>query len=191
MPSGEPASPFPPFLPHFGAPVSVPRSFSLDQIREAMTSLGAAGLAIPPPSFTTMNTEVVDYRPGDAETNLGAVLTVRIPNDERWHNPMGLMQGGALGMAVDNAIGPLSYLVAPPSSTTQLALTYIAPVTPDLDAVTVEATFAHRAGRQLVFDAEVRGPDGTVLTVARATNRIVRRPASGEETSGPARRPAG
>ena len=158
--------------------MSVPSSFSLDQIREAMASLGAAGLAIPPPAFTTMNTEVVDYRPGDAETNLGAVMIVRIPNDERWRNPMGLMQGGALGMAVDNVIGPLSYLVAPPSSTTQLALTYIAPVTPDMDAITVEGRFVQRAGRQLVFDAEVKAPDGTVLTVARATNTVVRRPTS-------------
>ena len=156
--------------------MSVPSSFSLDQIREAMVSLGADGMALPPPSFTTMGTEVVDYRPGAPETNLGAVLIVRIPNDERWRNPMGLMQGGALGMAVDNAIGPLSFLVAPPSSTTQLALTYIAPVTPDMDAITVEATFVQRAGRQLVFDAEVKGPDGTVLTVARATNQVVRRP---------------
>ena len=104
------------------------------------------------------------------------MLVVRIPNDARWQNPMGLMQGGALGMAVDNVIGPLSYLVAPPSSTTQLALTYLAPVTPDLDAITVEGRFVHRAGRQLVFDAEVRGPDGTVLTVARATCQVVRRP---------------
>ena len=158
--------------------MSVPSSFSLDQVRDAMAALGAAGLTIPPPSFTTMESEVVDYQPGAAETNLGARMIVRIPVLEKWQNPMGLMQGGALAMAVDNVIGPLSYLVAPPSSTTQLALTYLAPVTPDMEAITVEGVFVHRAGRQLVFDAEIKGPDGAVLTAARATCQVVRRPAA-------------
>ncbi|GAB5534092.1 MAG: PaaI family thioesterase [Rubricoccaceae bacterium] len=154
--------------------MSVPSSFSLDQIRESMSALGAAGLAIPPPSFTSMECEVVDYQPGAPDTNVGARMTVRIPVRKRWQNPMGLMQGGALAMAVDNVIGPLSYLVAPPSSTTQLALTYLAPVTPDMEDITAEGVFVHRAGRQLVFDAEVKGPDGTALTAARATCRVVR-----------------
>lgn len=158
--------------------MSVPRSVSLDQIRDSMAALGDTGLTIPPPSFTTMECEVVDYQPGDPQTNLGARMTVRIPVLERWQNPMGLMQGGALAMAIDNVIGPLSYLVAPPSSTTQLALTYLAPVTPDLESITVVGTFVHRAGRQLVFDAEIQGPDGAVLTAARATCQVVRRAGS-------------
>lgn len=158
--------------------MSVPSSPSLDQIRMGMAALGASGLQIPPPSFTTMESEVVDYEPGDPETNLGARLTVRIPVRERWQNPMGLMQGGALAMAVDNVIGPLSYLVAPPSSTTQLALTYLAPVTPEMEAITIVGVFVQRAGLQLVFDAEVQAPDGTVLTAARATCRVVRRAGS-------------
>jgi len=166
--------------------MSVPSSFSLDQIRESMTSLGATGLAIPPPSFTSMECEVVDYQPGDPKTNLGARMTVRIPVLEKWQNPMGLMQGGALAMAIDNVIGPLSYLVAPPSSTTQLALTYLAPVTPDLESVTVEGVFVHRAGRQLVFDAEIKGPDGAVLTAARATCQVVRRPTAPAASGGDA-----
>lgn len=164
--------------------MSVPSPLDLGAIRASMESLGAAGLQIPPPAFTSMDAEVLDYRPGEPETNLGAVLVVRVPNAPRWQNPMGLMQGGALGMAVDNAVGPLSYLVAPPSSTTQLALTYLAPVTPDLEAITVEATFVHRSGRQLVFDAEVRGPDGAVLTVARATCQVVRRPPTADASDG-------
>ena len=69
----------------------------------------------------------------------------------------------------------VSYLVAPPSVTAQLSMTYLAPVTPDLEYVEVEATRVARSGRQLVFDATVRAPDGAVLAMARSTNTIVRK----------------
>ena len=61
--------------------------------------------------------------------------------------------------------------------TAQLTMTYLAPVTPDLGHITVEATLVARAGRQLVFDATVTAPDGTALAMARATQTIVRKAA--------------
>ena len=81
-----------------------------------MREAAAAGLALPPPVFTDMQTDVRDYRPGNAERdNVGAVMVARFPVLERYHNPAGVVQGGVLAAAVDNVIGPLSYLVAPPS----------------------------------------------------------------------------
>lgn len=142
------------------------------------------GVRVPPPSFEEMDAEVTDYAPGDATTGVGATLTVRVPVAERYQNPMGHMQGGFLAAAVDNAVGPLSYLAAPPSATTQLAVTYLAPVTPDLAHLDVTARVAARAGRQLVVDAVVSAPDGSALAVARATQQIVRRPAA--RSDGPA-----
>lgn len=155
--------------------MSVPSPTDLDGFLKMMEAAGAAGLQIPPPVFEDMGAEVRDYRPGEAETHLGAALVCRFPVRERYQNPMGVMQGGVVAAAVDNVIGPLSYLVAPPSVTAHLALTYLRPVTPDLDWVDVEARLVSRAGRQLVFDASVRAPDGAELAVARATQTVVRR----------------
>jgi len=136
----------------------------------------APGLTIPPPVFEDMQAEVVDYAPGEDDTHLGARLTVRMPVLERYHNPMGHVQGGIVAAMIDNAVGPLSYLVAPPSATTQMTVSYLAPLLPDLPSVDVTATLAHRAGRTLLIDAEVRAPGGDLLAAARASHTIVRPP---------------
>ncbi|MEM0961125.1 MAG: PaaI family thioesterase [Bacteroidota bacterium] len=156
--------------------MSAPPRFDPAALLDRMKALGAGDLLLPPPIFVDMQTEVRDYQPGDADAdNVGAALVCRFPNLERYQNPMGLMQGGMVAAAVDGVIGPLSYLVAPPSVTAQLAMTYLAPVTPDLDYVDVEGRLTSRSGRQLVLDATVTAPDGRELALARATNTIVRR----------------
>jgi uncharacterized protein (TIGR00369 family) len=154
--------------------MSIPTPPEIARAMEAMAAM-APGLQIPPPVFTDMQAEVQDYRPGDAGTHVGARLTVRMPVLARYRNPMGHVQGGVIAAMVDNAVGPLSYLVAPPSATTQMTVTFLAPLTPDLAHVDVAATLTHRAGRTLVIDAEVSGPGGALLAAARATQTVVRR----------------
>lgn len=155
--------------------MSAPPRFDPSALLDRMKALGAGDLLLPPPVFSDMQTEVLDYRPGDAEArNVGAAMTARFPNQERYQNPMRMMQGGMMAALVDGVVGPLSYLVAPPSVTAQLTMTYLAPVTPDVEHVEVEARLVERAGRQLVFDATVRAPDGRTLAMARATQTIVR-----------------
>ncbi len=155
---------------------SAPLSFDPQHLMEVMASQGAAGLKLPPPIFTDMETEVRDYRPGDTEAGgVGASMTARFPVLERYQNPMGVMQGGMVAAAVDGVIGPLSYLVAPPSVTSQLTMTYLAPASEGTEFVEVTARLVSRAGRQLVFDATVTAPDGTEIAVARASQTIVRR----------------
>ena len=156
--------------------MSVPPALDPQKLLDAMRGGGAAGLKVPPPVFEDMQAEVRDYRPGDAERDgVGASMTTRFPVLERYQNPMGVMQGGVVAAAVDNVVGPLSYLVAPPSVTAQLAMTYLAPATPDAEYVEVTARLVSRAGRQLVFDAVVTAPDGTEIAVGRLTNTVVRR----------------
>ena len=156
--------------------MSVPPALDPQTLLDAMKGGGAAGLKIPPPVFEDMQAEVRDYRPGDGDRdNVGASMRVRFPVLERYQNPMGVMQGGMVAAAVDGVVGPLSYLVAPPSVTAQLAMTYLAPATPDTEYVEVTARLVSRAGRQLVFDAVVTAPDGTEIAVGRLTNTVVRR----------------
>ena len=153
----------------------------LQKMLERMLSLGAEGMKVPPPVFVDMQTEILDYRPGGGDDQIGATLLARFPNLERYQNPMALMQGGIIAAAVDGVVGPLSFMVAPPSVTAQLAMTYLAPVTEAMPHIDVEATLTHRAGRQLVFDAVVRSPEGDDLAVARMTQTVVRR---AKKTSG-------
>ncbi len=154
--------------------MSVPTKEELQGIVDTMKSLGAGDLRLPPPVLEEMEAEIRDYRPVEGD-GIGAAMVARFPVLERYQNPMGLMQGGMVAAAVDNVVGPLSYLVAPPSVTAQLTMTYLGPVTPDLGYVEVEAQLVARSGRQLVFDATVSAPDGRQLAVARSTNTIVRR----------------
>jgi uncharacterized protein (TIGR00369 family) len=129
----------------------------------------AAGtdLRIPPRSFEEMDAEIEHYDP-EAQ-----VLRVRIPVASRYENPTGAMQGGFLCAAFDNVLGPLSYLVAPPSATTQLNVTFLRPVTPEHAYVEIEARFEEQAGKQLQFSATARTPKGKTAATCTSTCRIL------------------
>lgn len=121
-----------------------------------------AGITIPPNVFVEMGGSFIDYQEGVA-------LTVRFPVQERYQNPLGLMQGGMIVAAIDNAIGPLSYLVAPPSVTMQLTTSYLRKVTPQDAYIQVEARVVERSGKHLYLSAEVRNPAGKLVALANAT----------------------
>ncbi|MCA9920028.1 MAG: PaaI family thioesterase [Anaerolineales bacterium] len=137
-----------------------------------MGQLVAQGqLKLPPPIFADMAGEFVDM-------NLEAkTLTVRFPVQERYQNPMGYMQGGMIAAAIDNAIGPLSFMVAAPNVTKTMEVTYLRPISPSIAEITVVAAFAEQNGRELTFVAEVLRGDGTKLATARSLNVLLKREA--------------
>jgi uncharacterized protein (TIGR00369 family) len=143
-----------------------------DELRARMeanaSASGAAGLRLPPRVFEEMEAALVAFDAGAAR------LRVRFPVLERFQNPMGHLQGGAITMAVDNCIGPLSYLVAPPSATTELTTTYLRPVTAEDEVIEVEAWLVERVGRRLVFDARVTNARGETVALARAACQVLR-----------------
>lgn len=122
-------------------------------------------LEIPPKVFAAMQGEIFDYQEGQA-------LTVRFPVLPHYQNPMGFMQGGMFVAAVDNTLGPLSYLVAPPSVTTQLNISYVRPVTLEDQHVLVEGRVLDGTRRQLFLVAEVRNEHGKLVTVCHTTCQI-------------------
>ena len=121
---------------------------------------------IPPPVFDLMHAELRSF---DADSGK---LVVRFPVREEYQNPYRTMQGGMIAAAVDNTLGPLSMLVAPPNFTRRLEMKYTRPVTPDLEEIIVEARFLGRDGNWLSFRADVRDPSGELLARARATHWI-------------------
>jgi acyl-coenzyme A thioesterase PaaI-like protein len=125
---------------------------------------------IPPPVFETMRGEFLTF---DAQAG---ILETWFPVLEEYLNPYGAMQGGMVAAAVDNTLGPLSMLVAPPNVTRRLQMKYSRPVTPDLEYITVKGKLLERKGRWLAFSAEVRDREGMLLARARANHWIVDSP---------------
>jgi acyl-coenzyme A thioesterase PaaI-like protein len=138
----------------------------MDIIRERLGD-EADQYELPPPVFTSMHGEFLDY---DEENG---VLTNRFPVMDTQLNPYGAMQGGVVAAAVDNTFGPLSMLVASPSVTRRIELKYSSPITMDLEFITVKATFLEREDRWLRFKAEVRDPQGKLLARAWSQYWIV------------------
>jgi uncharacterized protein (TIGR00369 family) len=138
-----------------------------DQLFNHMRNHLPDDLELPPPVFKELGVTLHAFDP-DAKT-----MTVHVPNDTRWQNPTGMMQGGLIAAAIDNCIGPLSYAVAPPNATTQLSLSYVRPVTPDMPHIVVHGRIIAQTRRQLFMQATVTSPDGAVLVLATATSVVM------------------
>jgi acyl-coenzyme A thioesterase PaaI-like protein len=123
---------------------------------------------IPPPVFTTMEGEFIEF-----DSDKGVLLT-RFPVTEKYLNPYGSMQGGMVAAAVDNTFGPLSMLLAPPNVTRRLEMKYHRPITMDLEFIIVEARLVGRSGRWLDLTAEVRDQSGHLMARAKARHWILK-----------------
>ncbi len=126
-----------------------------------------AEYAFPPPVFAAMEGEIVTF---DLEAGL---LSARFPVLESHLNPYGTMQGGMIAAAVDNTLGPLSVLIAPPNVTRRLEVTYSLPPTVDMGYIVVNARLLDRQDRLLFFRADVRDQEGLRLARAKAVHWIL------------------
>lgn len=126
-----------------------------------------AALQIPPPCSEEMKTEFVAF--DEAER----LLAARFPVEARYQNPLGYMQGGFVTAAVDNTLGPLSYLLAPPSVTLQLTTQFLRPVAPDTSHIIVHGRVDEMTKRYLFMSARVLDARDRVLAIAQATAQIL------------------
>lgn len=143
-------------------------AITADELNRLLQSRLPAGLQIPPPCFTEMRAEPLDYADG-------SLLSLRFPVQARYQNPLGYMQGGFIVAAIDNTIGPFSYLVAPPSVTARLGVDYLRPVLPAMTHIDCIARLVQRTRRSLYLSAEVLGPDGKVIALCQATQQLLDR----------------
>ena len=121
----------------------------------------------PPPVFIAMQGEFLEYNSENHSLN------VRFPVLESWLNPYGIMQGGMVAAAIDNTIGPLSVLVAPPNVTRHMELKYSRAVTLQAGYISVTAHLLERDGNWLTFKAEARDLQGKRLVRAKAVHWII------------------
>jgi len=145
-------------------------SAALEQLRQALERRYGERLKdfrLPPPSFTSMQGEILSF-----DEQAGR-LSARFPVLESQLNPYQLLQGGFMAAAVDNTLGPLSLLVAPPNVTRRLELTYSRPASLETGFLVVNARLVSRSGRQLTFHADVLDAQGRRLARAQATHWIL------------------
>ncbi len=122
-------------------------------------------LVIPPPCLLDMQAEVLDYVEGES-------LTLRFPVLTRYRNPLGFMQGGFIVAALDNTLGPFSYLIAPPSLTSQLNTGYLRPVSPDETHIACTARLVERTARTLYLEGIARNGAGKPVAIAQSVCQI-------------------
>lgn len=120
-----------------------------------------------PPIFREMKGEILAYDP-DAKS-----LTARFPTERRYHNPYEVMQGGIIAAAIDNTLGPLSVLVAPPNLTREMAVKYKKAVTEEFHYVIVKGWVESIEPPYLLLAARVESEDGQLFARAKAKHFIL------------------
>jgi uncharacterized protein (TIGR00369 family) len=132
---------------------------------QSMTPAGS-GLQIPPASLLDMEGEPLEYEEGVS-------LSMRFPVLPRYANPLGHMQGGYIVAALDNTLGPFSYLIAPPSVTSALNTQYLRPVTASTAFITCTARLSGRTRGTLYLVGEARNPEGKIVALCQATCQVL------------------
>ena len=123
---------------------------------------------LPPPIFEIMQCEIIEYSTEEKS------LITRLPVLEKWQNPFGTMQGGMIDAAIDNAVGPLSLLVAPMNMTRTIETKILKAITMDVETIYVKAKLVEVKKRRLTFEAEVVDEVGLVYATSTIVNYIVR-----------------
>ena len=122
---------------------------------------------LPPPSFTVMDCEIIEY---DKENNS---LITKLPVLEQWSNPYGTMQGGMIDAAIDNAVGPLSMLIAPLNMTRSIETKLIKVITMKIEYIYVKAMLVEEKKRRLTFNVSVEDDKGVVYATSKVVNFMV------------------
>ena len=122
---------------------------------------------LPPPSFTVMQGELIEF------DDVKKSLTTKMPVLKSWLNPYGTMQGGMVLAAIDNAVGPLSLLVAPMNMTRSMESKFIKPITMDIEYIYVTASLSEQKRKRLKFEVTVQDKFETIYTKATVVNWIV------------------
>lgn len=139
---------------------------NVKRILEEKTAEMKARVMVPPPVFVAMKGEFLNF---DEENSS---LENRFPVLDEQLNPYGTMQGGIIAAAVDNTIGPLSMLVAPPSFTRYIEVKYRKTILPEMKFVYVLGKLVEEKGRQLFFTASVHDNNGLEFAFAKSMHWI-------------------
>ncbi len=132
------------------------------------SDLDLSRFEIPPPVFMAMKGEILSF---DLEQR---IFCCTFPVLKDHLNPYGVMQGGMISAAIDNTIGPLSMLVAPPNITRKMEVKYYEAIGASNHSIQVTAKFIEKKKRLLYFEADVENVEKTTkFASATATHWVI------------------
>ncbi len=127
----------------------------------------STNLEIPPKVFLDMEGKFIEFVEN-------VKLVARYPNKERYMNPFGFMQGGILVAAMDNTIGPLSYVSAQPSLTKEIHTEYKRPIKQSDKFIDVVATVTKKTTTSITLQAEVFNENGNLAAKCVANSIYIK-----------------
>jgi len=161
-----------------------PHQRLFDDLRELF---GDADLVLPPPVVEAMGTRIEEWEPGER-------VVMSFPVRAEWTGPTGFVQGGMLGVAFDNAIGPVAYTaVGGLVVSVGLSITFLRPLRVDPERAeeerfTVEVHLVEATRRFAFCRAEARDARGRLL--AACTSELFAPEADARDARG-GRKPGG
>jgi uncharacterized protein (TIGR00369 family) len=144
-----------------------------DPIVSLMNEFGALKAAhaltgdLLPNCFQEMKGEFIDYRPRER-------LVARFPVQEKYLNPVRMLQGGFLTAAFDNVFGPLSYLAARSLCSTIDIQTHFLRGVEAGDFLTITGRVISRGSTLMHLSGEAHGSKGKLVATSSATVIIQR-----------------
>ena len=120
-------------------------------------------MELPPPVFKEMEGKFEEYLPGEH-------LVVSFPVKPNYDNPMKRMQGGFIVAAMDNTMGPLSFLVTGGAAVTLSLNVDFVRGSKAGDTLTCKASVLSRSRTNLVMDVIASDKRGKM--VARCSSQF-------------------
>ncbi len=141
--------------------MSVDKQFS-QMMKEMGDAYIAAGgkIQIPPPMIETLKTEFIAFEHGKS-------LTARVPFNPQFTNPMFSFQGGMIAAAIDNVLGPLTYMAAKkPVSTVEMSTSYLRPFLEKDEYIDIYGEVISMTRNLIFLKAEVKNKDGKLIATS-------------------------
>lgn len=137
----------------------------LDDIRSIAPS--RSDWEVPPPVMREMEAAFESYREGRS-------LTLSYPLFERYASPTGMVQGGVLAAAFDNAYGPLAFLAASSAAVSlSLDVSYMRPLPVGGGPLEVVVELVERTRRVLFLEGEARDPREKLVATSTSEMLVV------------------
>lgn len=145
------------------------------EILERIRSLVPEGTEfdIPPPIVEDMEVSFRSFDPGRS-------LVLDVPLFPRYAGPTGMVQGGIIAAAFDDAYGPLAYLTAGAFAVTvTLDLSFVRPLPVSAGRMEVEVRVVERTRRLVFLEGSARNPEGKLVATSRTEMMVVDEPRRG------------
>lgn len=147
-----------------------PHEAWLEQLKEMKAKLNDQGFQIqlPPPSMLELQIEYLEIVPGKK-------IRGKVPFQKRFTNPIATYQGGFLAAAMDDHLGPLSYVTAKgPCTTLSLNTTFLKPFTEKMGYCLIEAEVLQKTKSFIFMRAMITSAEGELLAHAESHVAILR-----------------